>query len=73
MVRHKCKTQDYKTRQQDKTLVMCQAEMFLGTISKVQFIEEQIDKLHNFKLKNIPLESVMLKEWKINQQRHNDK
>lgn len=47
--------------------------MFLGTISKVQFIEEQIDKLHNFKLKNIPLESVMLKEWKINQQRHNDK
>lgn len=47
--------------------------MFLGTISKVQFIEEQIDKLHNFKLKNITLKNTMLKEWKINQQRHDNK
>ena len=36
--------------------------MFLGTISKAQFIEEQIDKLHNFKLKNSSLENIMLKE-----------
>ena len=63
MFRLKCKTQDYKTsRQYDKTLVMYQAEMFLGTISKVQFIEEQTDKLHNFKLKNITLKNTMVKE-----------